>query len=152
MGSPFNCCVQFIASCHAAAILAIAIISPSEVSLNPLAIRLCYQLCIPQLSEALASYHAATPVANGHDAFHRHSFLPQATDHVLGSIQFLQDGCAPLYGASIHGHKDIAQLLLNHGAGVNTARKVRAHALELHSHTLRSIDFGMHRPAVCLRL
>ena len=44
----------------------------------------------------------------------------------------LKGGWAPMFGASKHGHKDTVQLLLDHGAGVNIASKVRAHALELY--------------------
>jgi ankyrin repeat protein len=38
----------------------------------------------------------------------------------------LQNGASPLYIASQNGHTDVAQLLLDRGAGVNIADKVRA--------------------------
>jgi hypothetical protein len=49
-----------------------------------------------------------------------HSQLPWCISHWT-----LQDGRTPLYEASLGGHKDVAQLLLDCGAGVNIASKAR---------------------------
>ena len=43
----------------------------------------------------------------------------------------LQNGSTPLHVASQNGHKDIAQLLLDHGAGVSIASKVSVSFLSM---------------------
>ena len=53
-------------------------------------------------------------------------FFPQLIAHMPCSRNCtLQNGWTPLHVASLEGHKDIAQLLLEHGAGVNTVNNVR---------------------------
>ena len=47
----------------------------------------------------------------------------------------LQYGETPLYVASWKGYKDIAQLLLNRGADVNIATKVKSSILSMQAHT-----------------
>ena len=46
----------------------------------------------------------------------------------------LQNGRTPLYVASVNGDKDVAQLLLDHGADVNIADSVRISLLSMHVH------------------
>ena len=55
---------------------------------------------------------------------------PRTTFHVtvqpLVMMTFvLQDGCSPLYVASLKGHLDVVKTLLEAGANINQANKVQ---------------------------
>ena len=55
----------------------------------------------------------------------------------------LQSGQTPLYVACQSGHKDVAQLLLDRGAGVNIAKRVRISFLLMNAHTFAFCNSGI---------